>query len=294
MPGTGLAQRRPLAVEGVLHELVEENLIGELLPPPRDRLRVACDQFAFPVVPGRAAVDLLQRHEERIVVQPERVVLRERLEAEMFAAEVRERATEEPLLGDHDRVEIDAVLRRGEDNRPSPPASASRHRPGARGRSGAGCPRKRNRIGRGSCHNPSARGGASATTVGPSRPGSRRMRGPPAPGRRSRTGRGATWDGAGFHWLAGAASANSPDSDCLRDRADEAPRSAGTSSWRATVPAFVEPIVAPDRRFRSVRDATTQSRRDSTGQGVWAREYVPPASRLSRPSATSSSQTPGG
>ena len=60
----------PLAVEDILHELVELDVVLELLGPVLDCLRLAELDVVVPVGPGSAAEFVLQRHEKRVVVEP--------------------------------------------------------------------------------------------------------------------------------------------------------------------------------------------------------------------------------
>jgi hypothetical protein len=64
------AQSRPLAEERHLTELVFEDGARELRPRRRQRVRVAGDQLRGPGAPRRELVLLLERHEEREVLEP--------------------------------------------------------------------------------------------------------------------------------------------------------------------------------------------------------------------------------
>ena len=67
------AELRPLLVEEALQVLIESHVLAEAFPRGGKRPFLAHAQFIRPVFPGDAAVFVLERHEQRIIVQPVRV-----------------------------------------------------------------------------------------------------------------------------------------------------------------------------------------------------------------------------
>src|SRR5690606_28319102 len=74
------AQRGPLAEERHLTELMLEDGAREPAPRVLERLRLAPHELTRPGAPGREVVLLLERHEQRVVVEPRRLRGAERVE----------------------------------------------------------------------------------------------------------------------------------------------------------------------------------------------------------------------
>ena len=75
-----IAQRAPLREEQVLCELMCTPLARALLSPACERRRIAMGDRRIPVCPGDKAVRLLDRHEQRVLVQPVRLLEAESVE----------------------------------------------------------------------------------------------------------------------------------------------------------------------------------------------------------------------
>src|SRR5207302_870844 len=73
-------ERKPLSEEKKLKELMGFNLIVEIMASASERRRLALDQRAIPFVPGCVSVGALEGAEERVIIEPGRVLFGEGFE----------------------------------------------------------------------------------------------------------------------------------------------------------------------------------------------------------------------
>src|SRR5215510_14360536 len=81
---TGVLHTAPLLEEQVLHQLVQPDLPGAARGPSGKSRRIALCDVGFPAGPGRLVLRVLDRHEQREVVEPARLIAAEAIEAIAF------------------------------------------------------------------------------------------------------------------------------------------------------------------------------------------------------------------
>ena len=107
-------QRGPLPVEEKLPEGVHPDGLPVLLVGVVEGLRVAVHEVVFPLMPRGAAVSVLQRHKQRVVVEPVRLLVAERVEWVFEAVAVIPKALvgrlQDRFLARHEAGVVDVVV----------------------------------------------------------------------------------------------------------------------------------------------------------------------------------------
>ena len=104
-----LAQCVQLREEQILLHVVPPDLRGEVRAPEVERHRIAQGRTRLPLRPRQSVVCLLERHEQRVVVQPVGLGLHERAEARV-RDECGHGAVEQPALVRHHPGKVHAML----------------------------------------------------------------------------------------------------------------------------------------------------------------------------------------
>ena len=106
-------QRLPLTLKCILHELVVSDPVCQSLTPRRQSSRLARHQLRLPLIPGQAAMAVLERVIEGVIVQPDVIRADEVSKPLIFAEPVKALCSlpQQFFLEYQDGVEIDFLCR---------------------------------------------------------------------------------------------------------------------------------------------------------------------------------------